>query len=215
MESTELDLNRVALLQDSHDLTEQLDTLRQQFRETTDRLISSIELSYDAVLAGKWTMASENKIGHEKTQSDDAASPGPAMQALGGRRASVFGPNHAIGAQVSAGLHQVVESSKSLRSSSSSSMSGSSTASSSSSSSTDRSTVQQRQLVVAVDDSAAEDEHVSDIRREMRRLSETSESRRAQVRHTNKQLRRAQQTLKQLRKAIKLKVGTPLPTFWF
>ena len=45
-----------------------------------------------------------------------------------------------------------------------------------------------------------------DIRQEMRRLSETSESRRVQVRQTNKQLKKAQQTLKELRRAIKLKV---------
>ena len=40
----------------------------------------------------------------------------------------------------------------------------------------------------------------------MRRLSETSESRRAQVRQTAKQLKKAQLALKELRKAIQLKV---------
>ena len=56
----------------------------------------------------------------------------------------------------------------------------------------------------AVDSEGEECEH--DIRQEMRRLSETSESRRLQVFQTNKQLKEAQETLKDLRKAIKLKV---------
>lgn len=59
----------------------------------------------------------------------------------------------------------------------------------------------------AVEDSEGEEcEH--DIRQEMRRLSETSESRRLQVFQTNKQLKEAQETLMELRKAIKLKVCT-------
>ena len=55
---------------------------------------------------------------------------------------------------------------------------------------------------VDMTDSEPEDE----IRQEMRRLSETSESRRLQVFQANKQLKKAQETLNELRKAIKLKV---------
>ena len=53
----------------------------------------------------------------------------------------------------------------------------------------------------------AESEPEDEIRQEMRRLSETSESRRLQVWQTNNQLQKAQQTLKELRQAIKMKVS--------
>ena len=54
------------------------------------------------------------------------------------------------------------------------------------------------------------EEREDDIRQEMRRLSETSESRRLQVFQTNQQLKKAQQTLNELRKAIKFKVSTSI-----
>lgn len=54
-----------------------------------------------------------------------------------------------------------------------------------------------------------------EIRQEMRRLSETSESRRAQVFQTNTQLKKAHLSLKELKQAIKLKVGRICNVFHF
>ena len=69
-------------------------------------------------------------------------------------------------------------------------------------------------VAAAVADSEGEEcEH--NIRQEMRRLSETSESRRLRVFQTNKQLKEAQETLKDLRKAIKFKVTNRIKLHWY
>jgi len=73
--------------------------------------------------------------------------------------------------------------------------------------------LRKKYIIINIDDEEdvkkelAESEPEDEIRQEMRRLSETSESRRLQVWQTNNQLQKAQQTLKELRQAIKMKVS--------
>ena len=135
----------------SSDFTEQLDVLRQQFRETTDRLINSIETAYDTLLAQEWP-GKEEALSSEDGQ-EDSSSPPPSTTK---RRASVFGQANSFDPKV----------------------------------------------LLGNEESDPDDE----LFQEMRRLSETSDSRRLQVWQTNEQLKKAQQTLKELKQAIKIKV---------
>ena len=68
------------------DFTEQLDVLRQQFRDTTDRLINSIETAYDTLLV--LVVSSIAALSDEASNQGDCSSP-PASSAK--RRVSVFG----------------------------------------------------------------------------------------------------------------------------
>lgn len=169
---------------DSSHFTEQLDLLRQKFRETTDRLISSIETGFDSVLVQEWTKL--NPVTLESTASlretPSCESPFKNQAACGRRRVSIF---TAVNQDLLSPMGATSSSSRSSYSRSSSAE-------------------RPAENDDAVEDSEGEEcEH--DIRQEMRRLSETSESRRLQVFQTNKQLKEAQETLMELRKAIKLK----------
>lgn len=132
-----------------------MDVLRQQFRETTDRLINSIETAYDTLLIQEWRGLSDEAASNQ----DDCSSPTPASTAK--RRVSIFGQANSLDPKI---------------------------------------------LLEAQDDNNSEPD--DELYQEMRRLSETSDSRRLQVWQTNEQLKKAQQTLKELKQAIKIKVST-------
>ena len=174
-------------------------------------------MSYDAVLAREWsrknatyaphlpqTQSSNTLLRTEQEEKDgpDSDDEEPILPpSNSGRRVSIFGVSHAIDAQqlMLAGINEDRES---CGSSSSDSLSSSSSIHCPSPDQEAESDPNRIRFAL-VGDSGPEDDH---IRQEMRRLSETSESRRVQVHQTNKQLKKAQQTLKELRKAIKLKV---------
>lgn len=124
--------------------------LRKQFRETTDRLINSIETAYDTLLAPEWRGIEETLSENGK---ENSCSPLPSTTK---RRVSVFGQANSFDPKV----------------------------------------------LLGNEESEPDDE----LFQEMRRLSETSDSRRLQVWQTNEQLKKAQQTLKELKQAIKIKV---------
>lgn len=74
--------------------------LRQQFRETTDRLICSIESMYDNATSLEWgptnpvDISPHSELGREQSNSNyksENSSPKPART---GRRVSIFGPSN-------------------------------------------------------------------------------------------------------------------------
>ena len=89
------------LLQGSH-FSEQLDVLRQQFRETTDRLISTIETTYDTQLAQEWgqmpNQPSLSNLALKNNVNNNESSPSDNLNRNGlpnvGRRISIFGPSN-------------------------------------------------------------------------------------------------------------------------
>jgi len=166
---------------DSSHFEEQLDLLRRRFRETTDLLISSIETGYDSVLVQEWTKLNPVTLESAASLRETSASESPFKNPVASsrRRVSIFtAVNQDLLAATSSSSHSSSSHSASVE-------------------------CQAKNDEAAVDSEGEECEH--DIRQEMRRLSETSESRRLQVFQTNKQLKEAQETLKDLRKAIKLK----------
>lgn len=91
-------------LQGSH-LSEQLDVFRQQFRETTDRLISTIETTYDVPLAQEWSQmqsdpsvdyADRKAVDDLKTAADVENERPRSGSGNVRRRASIFGPSNPV-----------------------------------------------------------------------------------------------------------------------
>lgn len=85
MESSTNDLRFAISFQGSH-FAEQLDKLRQHFRETTDRLICSIESVYDNIASFEWNQTNDI-LNH--TNSKARFETTNLLES--GRRVSVFG----------------------------------------------------------------------------------------------------------------------------
>ncbi|EFX80055.1 hypothetical protein DAPPUDRAFT_319054 [Daphnia pulex] len=170
---------------DGSHFTEQLDILRQQFRETTDRLISSIESMYDNATSLEWgatnpiDLSQHAEFDREQSTSNYKSGNTSPKPLRTGRRVSIFGLSNAVDQQPLIG-ETLVSTPESVNNESSSNhpIEGS--------------------LKVGGD---AED----DACREMRHSAEISEKRQLLAWKTNKQLKKAHQTLEELKRTVSLK----------
>lgn len=169
---------------DGSHFAEQLDMLRQQFRETTDRLICSIESMYDNATSLEWgptnpvDISPHSELGREQSNSNyksENSSPKPART---GRRVSIFGPSNVADQQPLIGES---------RASTPESFGGTSP-------------------TRPIEGSLKADVEISnDDCREMRNSAEMSEKRQLLTWKTNKQLKKAHQTLEELKRTVSLK----------